>query len=256
MRKRVGGADPDAQSIGKRKASVEQSWAEETALLDCSSPGDPSWSSPSNVNDRSCSQTYLFNLCLEPRLQTVGTNLKDLGVFIRPDEANDRIGFPLQVDADDVILISRTALGMKLMLNKLEEFTRWVTMDVNVKKCVTASSLIDSNGNRCRLAENLMFDGSRIPSLTLAESLRYLGTTVAARRTIKLEATEMRIRLEKMIDSLVLIVQKVDAIKAFLFPKSDFMLLDGDVTVLHRMMCIPLSAPYNLIRSVTVVILR
>jgi hypothetical protein len=159
---------------------------------------------------------------------------------------------------------------MKLMLNKLKEFTRWVTMDVNVKKCATASSLIDSNGHRCRLAENLMFDGSRIPSLTLAEFLRYLGTTVAARRTIKLEATkmkltEMRIRLEKMIDSPVLIVQKVDVIKAFLFPMSDFMLLDGYVAVLHRMMSIRLSAPYDLIPwrrvsrptlPLTVVILR
>jgi hypothetical protein len=59
---------------------------------------------------------------------------------------------------------------------------------------------------------------------------------VAARKTIKFEATktkltEMRIRLEKIIDSAVLIVQKIDAIKTFLLPLLDFMLLDGDVGV-------------------------
>jgi hypothetical protein len=109
-------------------------------------------------------------------------------------------------------------------------------MEVNVKKCATASYLMDSNRHRCSLAENLKLNGSSIPNLTLAESLKYLGTTVAARRTVKLEAAktkllEMRIRLEKIIDSPLLTVQKIDAIKTFVLPMLDFMLLNGDVGV-------------------------
>jgi hypothetical protein len=140
-------------------------------------------------------------------------NLKDLGAFIGPDEAEERIGFSVQAYADDVIFISRTVRGMTHMLNKFEEFTKWAKMEVNVKKCATASYLIDGNRHRCCLAENLTLNGSPIPNLTLTESLRYLGTTVAARRTVKLEATktkltEMRIRLEESIDSPLLIVRR------------------------------------------------
>jgi hypothetical protein len=95
---------------------------------------------------------------------------------------------------------------------------------------------MDSNRHRCSLADNLKLNGSSIPNLTLAQSLKYLGTTMAARRTVKLEAaktklSEMRIRLEKVIDSPLLTVQKIDAIKTMVLPVLDFMLLNGDVGV-------------------------
>jgi hypothetical protein len=46
----------------------------------------------------------------------------------------------------------------------------------------------------------------QIPNLTLAQSLKYLGTAIAPRRTVKLEAaetklTEMKIRLKKIMES-------------------------------------------------------
>jgi hypothetical protein len=178
----------------------------------------------------------IFNLCLEPLLQTVGTNLQNLGASVGPEEAEDRVKFTVQSYADDVIFISRTAEGMRLMLRKLEEFARWSRMDVNVKKCATASYLLDKNRHRCSLSENLTLNDAPIPNLTLAESLKYLGTTVAARRTVKLKSvktklTEMRTRLTKIIESPLLIVQKIDAIKTFLLPMLDFMMLNGDVGV-------------------------
>jgi hypothetical protein len=125
---------------------------------------------------------------------------------------------------------------MNQMLGELEEFTRWATMEVNVKKCATASYLIDGNRHRCSLAENLKLNGTPIPNITLAESLKYLGTTVAARRTVKLETvktkfTEVRIRLAKIIDSPLLTVQKIDTIKTFLLPMLDFTMLNGEVGV-------------------------
>jgi hypothetical protein len=81
----------------------------------------------------------LVNLCLEPLLQTIGKNLKDVGAFVGPEEVEDRVGFTVQAYADDVIFVSRTIQGMKLMLSKLEEFTRWAKMEVNVEKCAPAS---------------------------------------------------------------------------------------------------------------------
>jgi hypothetical protein len=67
-----------------------------------------------------------------------------------------------------------------------------------------------------------------------AESLKHLGTTLATRRTEKVRAaetklTEMRIRLRKIVESPLLIVQKIKALNTFLLPMIDFMLLNGDV---------------------------
>jgi hypothetical protein len=139
-----------------------------------------------------------------------------------------------QAYADDVVFISKDANGVAAMLQVLEEFVDWSRMEVNVKKCATASSLRDGNRHRCSLADNLVFKGQANPNLTLAQSLKYLGTAVAARRTVKLEAveaklTEMRARLKKMIEAPLLIVQKIDAVKTFLLPMLDFMMLNGDV---------------------------
>jgi hypothetical protein len=80
----------------------------------------------------------------------------------------------------------------------------------------------------------LTFKGQLIPNLTLAQSLKYLGTPVTARKTVKLEAietklTEMKIRLKKIAESPLLIVQKIDAMKTFVLPTLDFMMLNGDV---------------------------
>jgi hypothetical protein len=90
------------------------------------------------------------------------------------------------------------------------------------------------NNHRCSLGQSLEFKGAEIPNLTLAESLKYLGTAVGARRTIKLEAagaklSEMRVRLYKIMESQLLTVQKIDAVRTFLLPTLDFMFLNGDV---------------------------
>jgi ribosome biogenesis protein Nip4 len=91
------------------------------------------------------------------------------------------------------IFIFREANGVRAMLENLENFVDWSRMEVNVKKCATASYLRDANRHRCSLAENLMFKGQQIPNLTLAQSLKYLGTAVSARRTVKLETAEAKL---------------------------------------------------------------
>jgi hypothetical protein len=174
----------------------------------------------------------LFNLCLEPLLQAVTRECQDEGAPVGP--AEDMIRIPIQAYADDVIFISKSPDGITKMLKVLEEFVHWSKMTVNVEKCATASYMRDRNRHRCSLAENLQFKGQPIPNLTLAQSLKYLGTAVAPRRTVKLEATEaklteMKIRLRKIMESPLLVVQKIDAMKTFVLPMLDFMMLNGDV---------------------------
>jgi hypothetical protein len=145
-----------------------------------------------------------------------------------------RIGFTVQAYADDVIFISNQTFGITKMLGILESFVNWSQMEVNVKKCATTSYILDAGHHRSSLAEKLTFKGQEIPNLTLAESLKYLGTAVSARRTLKLEAveaklTETKILLQKIMESPLLIVQKIDVVKTFVLPTLDFMMLNGDV---------------------------
>jgi hypothetical protein len=63
-------------------------------------------------------------------------------------------------------------------------------MEANVKKYATASYLNDVYEHRCNLSENWKLTNQAIPNLTLAQSLKYLGTAVAPRRRVKLGAVE------------------------------------------------------------------
>jgi hypothetical protein len=128
----------------------------------------------------------LFNLCLEPLLQAIGKDLAGRGASIRSLEGEETLTFTVQAYADDVIFISRTVERMNAMLQKLEDFERWSRMEVHVKKCATASYMLDQSNHRSSLEEPLRLDRNEIPNLTLAQSLKYLGTAVAARRTVKL----------------------------------------------------------------------
>jgi hypothetical protein len=146
----------------------------------------------------------LFNLCVEALIEGIRREHAGRGAF--GDTEEGRIEFSVQAYADDVVFISQEAEGVQGMLETLGRFVDWSRMEVNAAKCVTASYLIDGQRHRCTLANNLRFKGREIPSLTMAQSLKYLGTAVAARRTVKLEAlrgklTDMKMKLQKIAES-------------------------------------------------------
>jgi hypothetical protein len=174
----------------------------------------------------------LFNLCIEPLLQLINRANKGDGMKVQTGE--DRwCEFIVQAYADDVIFISENREKMQDILSSLEGFVEWSKMEVNAGKCATASYLKDRSNRRCSLKECLSFKGQDIPNLTLDQSLRYLGTPLTARKNVKLQAVRERIRemetlLERIMKSPLLVVQKIDAIKTFLLPSIDFMMLNGD----------------------------
>jgi hypothetical protein len=132
------------------------------------------------------------------------------------------------------VFVSQQPEGVMEMLRTPEDFTRWSMMEVNLAKCATASYMIDTQRYRCTLADNLMLGEQRIPNLTMAQSLKYLSTAVSARRTVKREAAEakiidMKIRIQKIMESPLKINQKINAIKRFVLPSLDSTMLNGDV---------------------------
>jgi hypothetical protein len=83
--------------------------------------------------------------------------------------------------------------------------------------------MIGEHAIRGSLEEPLQFGGEAIPNLTLTESMKYLGTAVTKRRKPKFksaEATfnEARTLVMKIMQSPLLTVQKVDAVKTFVLP--------------------------------------
>jgi hypothetical protein len=54
-------------------------------------------------------------------------------------------------------------------------------VEVNMKKCETASYLNDVHRHRSSLIGNLKFKNQAISNLILAQALKYLGTAVAPR---------------------------------------------------------------------------
>jgi hypothetical protein len=98
----------------------------------------------------------LFNLCLEPLIQLIKQGNKGSGAFIGIDE-NKRRKNLIQAYADDVSLISEKPEGIEAMLKSLELFTKWSKMEVNVKKCTTASYLLDAEKHRCSLTTGFRF---------------------------------------------------------------------------------------------------
>jgi hypothetical protein len=176
----------------------------------------------------------LFNLCLEPLIQSIKKINKGEGTYVDINP-NKRIEILIQAYADDIALISEKPEGIQAMLRTLETFTRWAKMEVNVRKCTTASYLLDRNHHRCSLSNCFEFNNQLIPNLTLQQSMKYLGTAVTARRNIKIHATnykfdEMKTLLHKILNSPLLTVQKIDAIKTFIIPCFDFLLLNGDLS--------------------------
>jgi hypothetical protein len=176
----------------------------------------------------------LFNLCIEPLIQSIKLINKGMGAYVDTCE-NKRIENLIQEYADDIALISEKPDGIQAMLRTLEVFTKWAKMEINVSKYTTASYLFDQQHHRCSLTECFKLNNQDILNLTLLQSMKYLGTAVAARKNVKLHATsykfhEMKSLVHKILNSPLLVVQKIDAIKTFVIPCFDFLLLNGDLS--------------------------
>jgi hypothetical protein len=94
--------------------------------------------------------------------------------------------------------------------------------------------LYDDNGRQTYPDDSFQFRREAIPNLIIAESMRYFGAPIIARRIVKFKSAkfklkEMEILLEKMMSSPRFTVQKMDAVKIFLLLSTDFLLLNEEV---------------------------
>jgi hypothetical protein len=172
----------------------------------------------------------LFNLCIEPLLQAVRRKHNRQGYPVRVGD--EVIRFEQQAYADDIVFISNTKTGIEDMLQTLESFTAWAKMEVNQSKCETASYIIDRNDHRRSLAEGVRFRGQEIPNLTISQSMKYLGVAASPHADIRMKSARTKIAemnglAEKIMGSNLLTVQKIDAMKTFVLPSLDYVLMNS-----------------------------
>jgi hypothetical protein len=108
-------------------------------------------------------------------------------------------------------------------------------MEIKAEKCATTSYVMDGR-RRTYLSDNFTFQEREIPNLTAAESLRYLGAPIVTRKTVRFKSAKFKLKemeslLEKIMSSPLRIVQKIDAMKTFLLPSIDFLLLNEEVGI-------------------------
>ena len=173
----------------------------------------------------------LFNLCLEPLFAAFRKVNADDGIIRWVKQ--ERIQIQAQAYADDIILIADNVKAMNNLIKTTEEFLRWSQMEVNTKKCFVSSYVEDENRHRATITE-LLLNGEPVRCLTLDESMQYLGVAVAARRKVRFKNNESAVEtflstLEKIARSPLAITQKIHAIRMFLMPTLDYVLLNGEM---------------------------
>ena len=167
----------------------------------------------------------LFNLCLEPLINFIKNYYKELGYPIK-DKNENKEYFTIQLYADDIILISKNENDMQQLIKAAQTFCNYSLMRLEPSKCKVFTYLIN---NRRRVTSNKQFIlyNEPIPVATMNEAIIYLGAPITIRKNNKLKTVTTKIEQVKaqiiqIIQSNLLITQKIHALKTFVLPKLDY----------------------------------
>ena len=161
----------------------------------------------------------IFNLALD-------TLIRDLESHREYGYKLNKYSFTIQAYADDILLISDSEEHMNKLIERVREFTKISGMELAPSKCVAYVYGI-SRAQRRFYEADIRIGEDKIRTAKKEETIRYLGAPINARKTdrlkqIKITEAEFRRLLEKITQSKLAIVQKIDAIKKFLLPKWEY----------------------------------
>ncbi|WP_334097073.1 reverse transcriptase domain-containing protein, partial [Helicobacter typhlonius] len=177
----------------------------------------------------------LFNLCLEPLFKAINSINAEDGYTVSMN--GERARFSIMAYADDILLIANSRNGMERMLETCNRFCDFTKMTLApTKSCSFGYEWIFNS--RRGLFSGFNICGEEIPFVGLEESIRYLGTPISARKCAKIKTSaeyfvKAKNKIEKIIQSDLMIVQKIHAIKTFIIPSLDFILENGQMKLAH-----------------------
>lgn len=168
---------------------------------------------------------------MEPLFEAITRINKNDGYSITKDGIKST--FNILAHADDVLLISDNINNMHRLLNTCERFCEYSRMKLAPHKPISLGYLLIDR-RRCGLSNSFSVNNEPIPVADLEDTVRYLGAPIAARKGVKLKFASKLIanfksKIKKIIDSCLLIVQKLHAIKTFIIPTLDFAMLNGQL---------------------------
>lgn len=168
----------------------------------------------------------LFNLALDPFLQYLNEHHRKDGYRIKTGDNEEQI-FTAQAYADDVVLISGNADGMRSLLKALEEFAAAACIEVAPHKCIT----MKRRTNQEKLVP-FKYKGIEIPIIDTGDTLSYLGAPISGKKVSKIQAsqpivTEIINELKLVFRSELTLSMKIDATRNHLIPKLDYLLRNG-----------------------------
>jgi hypothetical protein len=106
------------------------------------------------------------------------------------------VKFDIQTYVHDVIFISENRDRISQIAHVLDQYVQWSKIEVNASKCTITSYIYGKDRRWTSIDQSFMLKGDKISNLTIAESTRYLGARIAARRMVKLGS--VKFKLEKM----------------------------------------------------------
>ena len=76
---------------------------------------------------------------------------------------------------DDISIFAETQEGMQTLLDVVQEFTTWCSMEINVQKTFVLVIDKDRKRRESMPAPDLRINGERLKTLDINEVCRYLG---------------------------------------------------------------------------------
>ena len=163
-------------------------------------------------------------------------------MWLGPKKIQDRLneipatiyGIPISIlaYANDLVLVSRSAKGLQLLLDEAGLAT--TILGLIFKPAKSATLMLNCKGGTEVTNTEYYVQSKSIPSLNKEEPYRYLGVPVGM-EVEQHEANEiceqLIIALDKLENSLLAPWQKRDAIRTFLQPRLSYILRAGDVQI-------------------------
>ena len=125
--------------------------------------------------------------------------------------------------ADDLAIAASREEDVRMMLTRLEEFSRWANVDFNVAKCASLSTTYQA-GKRVVLQQCFTLKGQAIPVMTWEDRYKHLGVLLGPNPDSCLEklADNFREDTKKLFQSGLADWMKLEAFRDFVMPKLDY----------------------------------
>ena len=163
----------------------------------------------------------LFNLCLEPLIRAIHNSEHGYTTQINNGGI---IKTSIQAYADDVVFVGSSTDDIQEMIEILDQFCQFSTLELAPNKCAGISNTMITGSYR--------FRGNEIQIFTKEDHIQYLGVPISGKAYTKREIFDKKLaniesKINTIISSDLTFTQKIYSLQTFLYPKLDYHMLNS-----------------------------